>query len=272
MYDPLMYVLIFPFWDKGWEKDYQSQRKQYTPMQYYRYRLMVRGDASFNTLHRMGRLFQQHIVDMYAKIEGECLKFPRKNQSQLQAELCSGLADAVQSADGHIEGLQIGKRIILPSTFTGGARYQHQLYQDAMGIVHCFGKPDFFITFTCNPRWKKITDELLENQSQEHHPDIISRVFKLELHSLLQDLYYGATHVFVEMIALIYVIEWQKQGPPHAHILAISHPDSKPRTPKDYDMIVCAEIPDEHQFPELLRIVTKLLSMWCKQSEFTLHG
>ena len=125
---------------------------------------MTHGD-SFNSIHRMGRLFQQYIVDMYAKIEGECLSYLRQNQSQLRAEIYQGLSDVVQNAEGNVEGSNIGKRIILPSSFTGGARYQHQLYQDAMAIVHRFGKPDFFITFTCNPRWREITDELLEKQS-----------------------------------------------------------------------------------------------------------
>ena len=109
------------------------------------------------------------------------------------------------------------------------------------------------------PRWKEITDELLEHQNPEDQPDIVSQVFKLKLHTLLQDLYYGHAPVLGKMIALIYLIEWQKRGPPHAHILAISDPESKPRTPEDYDAIVCAEIPDEQQFPELHSIVAKLM-------------
>ena len=61
------------------------------------------------------------------------------------------------------------------------------------------------------------------------------------------------------MIALIYVIEWQERGPPHAHILGICDEESKPRTPEDYDSIVCAEIPDKEQFPELHKTVTILM-------------
>ena len=152
------------------------------------------------------------------------------NQSTLWAELFQGLADVIQSSDRPIDGSQIGKKIILPSSFTGDARYQHQLYQDAMAIVHWFGKPGLFITFTCNPRWKEIIDNLLEQQSPEHRPDIVSRVFKLKLQALLHDIYYGPAQVLGKLIALIYVIEWQKRGPPHAHILAIDDPESKPRT------------------------------------------
>ena len=51
---------------------------------------MTHGD-SFNSIHRMGRLFQQYIVDMYAKIEGECLSYLRQNQSQFRAEVYQGL-------------------------------------------------------------------------------------------------------------------------------------------------------------------------------------
>ena len=61
------------------------------------------------------------------------------------------------------------------------------------------------------------------------------------------------------MLALIYVIEWQQRGPAHAHILAICCEDSKPRTPEDYDSIVCAEISDVQQFPELHQIVTSFM-------------
>ena len=123
---------------------------------------------------------------MYAKIELERLNYIRNHQTHLQAEVYQGLADAVQNSDSQVDGAHIGKKVILPSSFTGGARFQHQLYQDAMAIVHQFGKPDFFITFTCNPCWKEITDELLDCQSASDHPDIISRVLKLKLQFIVR--------------------------------------------------------------------------------------
>ena len=82
-----------------------------------------------------------------------------------------------------------------------------------MAIVRRYGKSDFFITFTCNPRWKEITDALLEGQTAENWQDIVSRVFQLKLKSLLNDIFYGPKPVLGKMIALIYVIEWQKRGP-----------------------------------------------------------
>ena len=60
-----------------------------------------------------------------------------------------------------------------------------------MGIVWGFGKPDFFVTFTCNPRWQEVTDALFPGQTAENQQDIVARVFKLKLKSLLHDLFYG---------------------------------------------------------------------------------
>jgi hypothetical protein len=49
------------------------------------------------------------------------------------------------------------------------------LYQDAMAIIRKYGKPDLFITFTCNPFWKDIQDNLLPGQTANDRPDIINR-------------------------------------------------------------------------------------------------
>ena len=36
---------------------------------------------------------------------------------------------------------------------------RHQ-YMDAMALVQKFGKPDIFLTMTCNPNWDGIKNEL----------------------------------------------------------------------------------------------------------------
>ena len=251
MYDPLLHVLMFPYGDKGWELK--------TCLQYYSYRLMVRSANTFNIIHRMGRLFQQYIVDMYSKIEAARLAYIRYNQSKLHAEVYQGLSDAIQACDGNVDGSQLGKRVILPSTFTGSAHYQHQLYQDVMAIVRHYGKPDLFITFTCNPQWPEITNSLFQNQTSADRPDIVAWVFRLKLKCFLHDIYYSKKPIFGKMCAIIYVIEWQKRGPPHAHILAICNDTSKPWTADDYDSIVSAEIPQADAHSQLHAVVTKFM-------------
>ena len=90
-----------------------------------------------------------------------------------------GLVDMVNFSDGResIIGQEAGRRVVLPSSFTGGPRYMHQLYQDSMAIVRKKGKPDLFITFTCNPKWDEITNGLLPGQVAQDQPDLIAWVF-----------------------------------------------------------------------------------------------
>jgi hypothetical protein len=149
-YDPLHYVLLLPHGQFGWTPNtLSSSGKKVTTMQYYGFHMMQR-DGNFNVLLRAGRLFQQYIVDQYVKVEQERLNYIYYHQRELRAELYQGLQDAILSGD--TDGNTIGRRIILPSSFTGGPRNTHQLYQDAMAIVRRFSKPDLFITFTCNPQ------------------------------------------------------------------------------------------------------------------------
>lgn len=65
-------------------------------MNYYAYRLMIRQNE-INHLLQCRRLFQQYIVDMYAKIESERLLYLRLNQSKLRSEEYIHLRDAVNN-------------------------------------------------------------------------------------------------------------------------------------------------------------------------------
>ena len=136
----------------------------------------------------------------------------------------------------------IGKKVILPSTFIGGPRFIAQLYQDAMNLVRRFGKPDLFITFTCNPAWPEITRELLQNQTAADRPDLCARVFHLKLKLFIEDIVKKS--VLGKVVAYVYSIEFQKRGLPHCHMLFILYEDDKPRTTEQIDNIVSAEIPN----------------------------
>ena len=46
-------------------------------------------------------------------------------------------------------------------------------------------------------------------------------------------------------VAHIWVVEFQKRGLPHAHILLIVNKEDVPRSADDYDQFVRAEIPDK---------------------------
>jgi ATP-dependent DNA helicase PIF1 len=113
-------------------------------MQYYSYMLYDKADSY---IHLFQRLFHQYIVDQYSKIEGARLNFIKHNQESLRADLYQNIKEASLTALGYT----IGKRIVLSSSFKGCDRYFAKLYQDGMALIRAFGKPDYFITVTCNP-------------------------------------------------------------------------------------------------------------------------
>ncbi|XP_062518309.1 uncharacterized protein LOC134193499 [Corticium candelabrum] len=251
-YDALQYPLILPHGDDGYYFPDQPVPNQYkvSAMKHYAYRLMMRGGADFNILLRCQRLMQQYVVDMYAKIETERLCFLRREQTKLRAEQYGELRDALLASDG--DPTNIGKTVILPSSYTGGPRYMHERTQDAMCYVRKFGRPSLFITMTCNPGWKEITDELLPMQTAQHRPDLIARVFNLKRKELIKQL---TKHcIFGKTIAYLCSIEWQKRGLPHAHIL-VWLPAEHSIHADDIDAAISAELPDPNSDKVLFDIV-----------------
>jgi hypothetical protein len=85
---------------------------------------------------------------------------------------------------GETRGSQVGKRIVLPRTFPGGDRDMQRRFLNAMALVQRFGKPDYFITMTCNPHWEEITSRLEPGQTPQDRPDLVTRVYRAKLRSM----------------------------------------------------------------------------------------
>lgn len=182
-------------------------RRFVTCRQYYKYFYQIRGDKKTdNSTHRFGKLFQQKMVDDWAKIEANNLNYIKKKQPDLRRAYLNGLEDAIDT--GNVES--IGTPMILPSTYYGSPRWYHKNYQDAMAIVQRYGKPDLFITFTCNPNWHEITNNLFPFQTAYDRPDLVARVFEMKKNQLLDDIV--NKHVLGKPIAHVHTIEFQKRG------------------------------------------------------------
>jgi hypothetical protein len=132
----------------------------------------------------------------------------------LRAEYLQGIFDVVEK--GINDSNQIGK-IQNYHDGVGSRRYTIQNYHDGVVICRVYGPPDLFITFTCNPKWFKITSSLMHGEKPNDRPDIIVRVFHIKLQELLHDLWSGS--IFGPTLAILYSIEFQKRGLPHVHIL-----------------------------------------------------
>ncbi|XP_068340932.1 uncharacterized protein [Pyrus communis] len=252
-YDPLQYPLLLPYGTYGWDVNSRDDGgRAITCCDYYAYMLQIRHNGS-SLLLRGGRLLQQYVVDNYIKIESQKLRWLRSNQATVRADLYKGLEDSL-NAGQHNAG-SIGRRIILPSSFVGSPRDMYQRYQDAMTLVQRFGKPDLFITMTCNPSWEEIKSELLAGQTPQDRPDLLTRVFRAKLEQLKEDIIEKG--VLGSVVAYAYVIEFQKRGLPHVHMLVVLDENDKINNPDEYDRIVRAEIPNEDVEPQLYNVVLK---------------
>ncbi|XP_051778563.1 uncharacterized protein LOC114645592 [Erpetoichthys calabaricus] len=179
----------------------------------------------------------------------------KSHQRDLRVEQYRGLLDAVTAKAQH-HNLRPGQLIILPSTFQGSPRYMQQNYQDTMAIVRKRGKPDLFLSFTCNPAWPEISNAISHHEQIEHRPDIVARVFHIKLQDFLTDIL--EKNIFGNVLAYIF-IEFQKRGLPHCHMLLTLDSQSKIGTKDDIDKFVCAELPNPKIHPRLFQIVTKCM-------------
>ncbi|KAG3109532.1 hypothetical protein PI125_g10848 [Phytophthora idaei] len=192
-YDPLQYPLLLPYGELGWtytdtyDGDIVRRNKRGMSLrEHAAYRLYQKCDDQ-SVLHQGGRLFQQYCVDQRAKCEQEQLRWVAAHQSEIRANLYSGLNDSrmnesttvlgegdallseynrstrtlqhpdqPRQRDNHFLN-QIGKRVILLSSHSGGggSRSMYKSYQDSMTIVREYGKPDAFATMTCSPTWEE---------------------------------------------------------------------------------------------------------------------
>uniref|UniRef100_K4AIV9 Helitron helicase-like domain-containing protein n=1 Tax=Setaria italica TaxID=4555 RepID=K4AIV9_SETIT len=149
-YDPLSYPLFFPRGELGWHAD----------------------------IPKVGITTED--------IESSQLDFIWNHQKEIRADLYQGLLDSIHA--GQDRGDAVGKRTVLSSSFIGGPRDKMRRYLDAMALVRKYGKPDIFLTMTCNPNWEEITNELEFGQTPQDRPDLVVRVFRAKLEQMKKQL------------------------------------------------------------------------------------
>jgi len=183
-------------------------------------------------------------VHAYCTVERERLDYLRYNQENLRVECYQGLIDFLAEEAEH-RNLRAGNLFILPKEFIGGPRYMREKYQDAMSIVRKFGRPDLFITFTCNPKWDEIQQQLKPGQDASARPDIVARVFRLKMKHMIDLICKGS--IFGKIISYVYVVEFQKRGLPHMHALFWLEEQDRFLTGDQVDRIISAEIPNRSE-------------------------
>nr|XP_028964644.1 uncharacterized protein LOC114827138 [Malus domestica] len=250
-YMALQYPLLFPYGEDGykkglpWSPNYKGKKPKtggVSMRAFMAYQIQNRPGHN-DTLLKGGILFQQYLVDVYATLEEDRLDFIKANQDSLRTESLNGIHEALKARN--ISSSAVGKRVILPTSFTGSVRYMINNYQDAMAICRHFGNRDLFITFTCNAKWPEIIEDMRDKpgcRAEDRH-DIVSKIFKAKLNHMIKFIKSGKP--FGDVESVIYTVEFQKRGLPHCHILLWVNKYYKCHSPYDVDSIISAELPDK---------------------------
>ncbi|XP_065663052.1 uncharacterized protein LOC136085656 [Hydra vulgaris] len=231
--DPMIYPLFFPRGDAGWHNQLVHNperatlfRNHITLSQVYNYRLSVL--QFFCSLFYGKKLFQQYAVDAYVKIEDQRLAFIKNNQNKLRSEQYDALNEHVNNIANE-RNVRPGRVVILPSSSVGSPRALKENFEDAMAIIKKY------------------------DQTANNRPDLVTRVFKLKLNNLLNDIFKHG--VLGKVVTHVQVIEFQKRGLLHAHILLHLANDDKLETAQDINNLIYAEIPDPVVNRELYDII-----------------
>ncbi|XP_058789056.1 uncharacterized protein LOC131663017 [Phymastichus coffea] len=271
---PWIYPLFYPYGTRGWHQNIMrtyedpNKNRRVTRLDYTKNRIALREDE-FNPIIRGRRLFQQWVVDSYVKIEKDRIEYNKSHQKEIRADTYKGLHDRMINCANDVNG-HVGKTVTLPSSFIGSPRHMQQFYQDAMAIVNETGKPDIFLTMTYNPNWLEISENLLPRQQAADRPDLVARVFDLKKDRLLDIVI--KKNYFGKVASYVYVIEFQKRGLPHMHLLITLEQGYKITTADVVDKFISAEIPVKITNPPLFDIVIKNMihgpcGDWCMKDD-----
>eukprot|EP00918_Siedleckia_nematoides_P087190 GHVU01191799.1.p1 GENE.GHVU01191799.1~~GHVU01191799.1.p1 ORF type:complete len:1705 (-),score=120.63 GHVU01191799.1:910-5910(-) len=254
-----------------------------TCREFYAYRLHDR-EGERDCQFWAGKLFQEWCCMAYVKIDTARLDFlaQPEQQDMLRSEGLANLRAALRqnagrdSADGDDDGRSsgasgasnddgdhepIGRRIetILPQSYIGGMRNIYKRYRNAMALVTSLGSPSLFITVTCNPNWPEIRNSLKmlpsgRVQQPADRPDLLARVFEGKLRSILREVV--QEQLFGRVIGYVGVVEYQKRGLPHCHVLVILEEPERfstlPNRLQEIDDCVVAEIPRRGELQDLV--------------------
>ncbi|GJU94086.1 uncharacterized protein Tco_1318842 [Tanacetum coccineum] len=204
-YDPLSYLMFFPNGEAGWHKRIPREGVDVRELIDDDDDDGVEDEEGINTTkgRKTRAIVSEIVVDTYIKIETSRLKFCEKYQSTVRADL--------------------------------GPRDMRKRFLDAMTFVQDAGKPDTFLTMTCNPNWLEIVENLYEGQTAQDRPRLVTRDFYAKLEYLKHQLF--TKHILGVVASHIYVIKFQKQGLPHPHFLLIMKSAHKLANPDHYDKV-----------------------------------
>jgi hypothetical protein len=210
----LHYLLLFPYGEDGWhpniplngviadadlDEDHAEKAKlqrkhcNETMAEFYGYRLQHQ-DTDSIALLRGDQLRHQYIVDAYAVIEQNRLNYLRLNQKNFVRIFIKAF---------RMPSLQVTITLLPLDRNHSTIFFHRRSTSHGPELSRCHGNmqmgllPDAFVTFTCNPQWLEIKRAFLLRQQPQDRPDLVTRMFKIQLKELINDIH--KKHILVTL-------------------------------------------------------------------------
>ena len=239
-YSSLQYPLLLFHGEPGWSPGYYKEDPPYDsrtlsttcdkPIKiwtFVRQRILCE-----KVFHILSVLAQEYACDAYSRQEDSTLDYIGSNKCQKRITQYKALRSAVGTTP-------TGKK--LPTAFHASPANRKKRQLDGMAVVTRKGRPSLMVTVTCNGFWPEIQANLLPGQCAMDRPDLCNRVFKIKLKAIMNDL---KNNLYGKAIYHLSVIEFQKRGMPHSHIV-IRFDGLSPEARQEVGKWVWTNLPDE---------------------------
>lgn len=216
-YEQSTFMLLDPCAFSGYFKSkgeqYQALNKvmnSYVPISRARYIRSKMFQSEFQKY--VPRLFEEWILDQVAQLKYSTA-FEAQKWKQFHYGVTQRDANRINFSKDTMQLYSVSKNV--------RGSFKDRQHQIAKGMLQVYqsGIPTLFITFTANPKWPEITENLAPGQKWFHNPVLVARVFKIKLDDMIDKLKRGFFFGDVKAEFIQYSIEFQKRGIPHAHIL-----------------------------------------------------
>lgn len=182
--------------------------------------------------HILSVVAQEYACEAYSRQEDNALDFIGSDRCQKRISNYKAVKNAVGTSP-------TGKK--LPASFHASPANRKKRQLDGMAVVTRKGRPHVMVTVTCNGFWPEIQQNLLPGQCAMDRPDLCNRVFKIKVKAIMKDL---RTCLMGKALYWLSVIEFQKRGTPHSHIV-IRFEGESPDALHEIDKWVWTNLPDE---------------------------
>ncbi|GJT06993.1 DNA helicase [Tanacetum coccineum] len=211
---------------------------------------------------------QLYIYDTDNEVENRMRHFGGIHNSDLDPQMVEGL---IHFLDAYTELVQLFRTTRDKCRELDIPEFKIRLYngQGAHGYTSTksgfsytkkkLGNPSFFITFTCNVNWLEIKRFMAQypELTASDRADVVCRIFEQKIQSFVTFL--KEERRFRNVIGVLYIVKFQKQGLPHCHTLLWVDSESKIKSAEDVDQYISGELPDPRVDLDGYNIVSEMM-------------